>query len=141
MPKKFLIFFSAVGLLWSVHANAQCEFVTFDEAQRVLGNDIADLSGDDASTQCFFLSNSTSAMFIIQINNREYFESVTLQEPFEDEDIGEEGRSRVEDNGAAAIQFLQGDYSITMTVRPTTAGDADYLATLREVAARAAARL
>lgn len=141
MSKKLPTVFFAVGLLFSIQAFAQCEFITFDEAQRVLGNDISDLSGDDASTQCFFLSNSTSAMFIIQINNREYFESVTLQEPFEVEEIGEEGRSRIEDNGAAAVQFVQGDLSVTMSVRPTIAGDTDYLAILRDVAARAAARL
>jgi hypothetical protein len=138
---RFALAIFAAGLMFGGQALAQCEFIPFDEAQRVLGSDTTDLSGDDASTQCFFLSNSTNDMFIIQISDREYFENVTLQQPFEIVDIGEKGRSRTEDNGTAAVQFVQGDVSVTMSVRPTSPSTTDYLAILLEVAARAAARL
>lgn len=141
MSQKSAVIVFAVCLLSCAQAYAQCEFITFDEAQQVLGIDITDLSGDDAATQCYFLSNSTNASFIIQINNREYFENVTLQEPYVVADIGEDGRARLEDNGGAAVQFVQGDTSATMSVRPINHTSTDYLTPLRDLAVRVAARL
>jgi hypothetical protein len=132
---------AAAGLLASTQAPGNCALVTLSEAEAVLGADIQDLSGEDATTQCFFLSNASGTMFIVQISNREYYENVTLQQPFDVADIGEGGRSRVESNGGAAVQFIQGDTSVMMTVRPTRPGGTDYIGILLEVAARTAAKL
>jgi hypothetical protein len=140
MSQKLGLLVCVAGFLSSVQAFAQCEFVSFEEAQLVLGEDITDFSGDDAETQCYFLSNSTNASFIVQISDRAYFETVTLQEPFDAADIGEEGRARLEDNGGASVQFVQGDVSATMVVRPITESGADYSTLLHDLAVRVAAR-
>lgn len=121
-------------------AQAQCTLVRASEAAALLGSDITDLSGDDAQTQCAFLSNENNTMFIVQFSNREYFDQVTLLEPFSEVDIGDAGRARTEANGGAAVQFVTGDRSVTMSVRPIRPG-ADLLAPLISIARALAERL
>jgi hypothetical protein len=128
-------------LLHAAPARADCELVSNAEAQMLLGADVTDVTGADAATQCYFLSNETSSSFIVQISDRGYFEVATLQQPFDTVAIGDEGRARAEDHGGASVQFLKGDNSVMMTVRPTQPGDRDYLSILLEIAARVADRL
>ena len=120
---------------------AQCELVSMAEAESLLGADTTDMTGDDAEFQCLFLSNESGIMLIVQFADREYFENATLLQPFETVDIGNAGRSRVEANGTASVQFLQGNASATMTVRPTRGGTHDFLDSLLQLATRVAARM
>ena len=122
-------------------ANADCDVVDVATVESVLGSPITDLSGDDAETQCVFVGGSPQATLIIQLNTRDYYDQVSILEPHTPVNVGEQGRSNVDTNGVFAVQFVQGDSSATLSLRPVQQGDRDYLAGLVRIAEVVAAEL
>ncbi len=55
--------------------------------------------------------------------------------------IGRHGRYNVQDTGVAAVQFAQGDYSVTLSVQPIGRSQTEYLEPLLTAAREAAGHL
>ncbi len=115
MINKILIYVS--GSLAVATAFADCELLSVADAELVLGPSVSDLSGEDAASQCMFIGGSPQGAFVIQFGSRDYYNQVTILPPHTPADIGDEGRSNVDNNGVIALQFVQGDRSVTMPVR------------------------
>lgn len=130
----------AFGLVGSA-ASADCRLLSVADVERVLGPGVNDLSGDDAESQCYFLVGSSQATFIVQIGSRDYYDDVSILKPHTPVDVGERGRSNVDTNGVAAVQFVQGDKSVTLSLRSTRKDGRDNLDALITLAKAAAARL
>ena len=139
MIRSMLVVASAC--LFSTVVRADCELLSAADAEQVLGPNVTDLSGDDSQLQCMFLGGEPQGTFIVQFNPREYYHQATILEPHTPADVGEEGRSNVDTNGITALQFVQGDQSVTMSVRPVSCSDRDYLDALIRVGSRLAERL
>jgi hypothetical protein len=139
MIKKIL--FTVAGSLTAATTHADSELLSVADAELVLGPNVMDLSGDDAEFQCLFLGGSPQGTFIVQFNPRDYYEQATILEPHTPADVGEQGRTNVDTNGVTALQFVQGDRSVTMSVRPAASGEPDYLDKLVTVGKRLAERL
>ncbi|MGD8323928.1 MAG: hypothetical protein PVF50_06135 [Gammaproteobacteria bacterium] len=122
-------------------AHADCDLLNLEDAELVLGPNVSDLSGDDAEFQCFFLGGSPQGTLIVQFGDRDYYENTSILQPHTPVDIGEEGRSNVDTNGVTAVQFVQSDTTVTMSVRPSSESDRDYLDALATVGRRVAERL
>ena len=121
-------------------AFADCELLSMADAELVLGPNVTDLSGEDAQFQCMFIGGAPQGTFIVQFADRSWFNQVRILEPHAAVDVGEEGRSNVDTNGVVALQFVQGNRSATLSVRPSSATDRDYLAALETVGKRLAER-
>ena len=122
-------------------AYADCELLSAADAELVLGPGITDLSGEDADFQCMFLGGSPQGTLIVQFADRDYYEQASILEPHTPADVGEQGRSNVDSNGITALQFVQGDRTVTMSARSSAPGDRDYLDALVTVGKRIAERL
>ena len=132
---------TTLACIAATSAYADCELLSVSDAELVLGPGVQDLSGDDAEFQCMFLGGSPQGTLIVQFADRGYYEVVSILQPHTPQSVGEEGRSNVDTNGVTALQFVQGDKSVTMSVRPSSPTGTDYLDALVSVGARLAERL
>lgn len=139
MIKKLLIAISAS--MAAATAQAECQLLTMSDAESVLGPNVTDLTGEDFEFQCYFLGGDPQGTFIVQFADRAYYEQASILQPHTPVDVGEEGRSNVDTNGITALQFVQGDSTVTMSVRPSSASDRNYLDALVAVGRRVAERL
>lgn len=130
----------SLGVMASA-ANADCELLGVADVEKALGSGVTDVSGDEAELQCSFLVGSPPATLVIQINPRDYYDTVSILEPHTPVEVGERGRSNVDSNGVGAVQFVQGDKSVTLALRPAQTDDRDDLDGLIALAEVAAARL
>lgn len=135
-----LMLLSTAGAVAST-ASADCALLTVADVEAVVGPGVMDISGDDASMQCYFLGGDPQATLIVQISDRSYYDSVSLPEPSTAVDVGDEGRSHVDAIGGFSVQFAQGDSSATLALRPVQTADRDYLGGLISLARIAAGRL
>jgi hypothetical protein len=69
------------------------------------------------------------------------YDQASILQPHTPVNVGEEGRSNIDTNGVTALQFVQGGSSVTMSVRPSSASDRNYLDALVTVGNRVAERL
>ena len=134
--------FTTISLsLAAATSHADCELLSTADAELVLGPNVMDLSGDDADFQCLFLGGAPQGTFTVQFADRAYYAQASILQPHSPVDVGEEGRSNVDTNGVTALQFVQGDRTVTMSVRPSSNSDRDYLGALETVGTRIADRL
>lgn len=122
-------------------AYADCELLSVADAETILGPGVTDLSGNDSESQCLFLGGSPQGTFIVQFADRDYYDVASILEPHTPESVGEQGRSNIDTNGVTALQFVQGDRTVTMSVRSSSPTSPDYLDALVAVGNRLAARL
>ena len=120
---------------------ADCELLSAADAEEVLGPSVMDLSGDNSDSQCLFIGGSPQGTFTVQFADRAWYEQTSILPPHTPIDVGDEGRSNVDTNGVTAVQFVRGDTTVTMSVRPSSPSDRDYLDALVAVAARLEDRL
>jgi len=117
-----------------------CELVDLPAARTIIGAEATNPS-DTEDTTCVYV-NPGVAMLSIRIDAGDLYDRLTISLPHTPQAIGEQGRSHVDINGAASVQFLQGGLSITIGVTPIGAGDAvDYLPALLSGAQGAAAKI
>ena len=137
----FKTLFIAASASIAAVAHADCELLSSSDAELVLGPGITDLTGDDSGFQCMFLGGSPQGTFTVQFADRAYYDQASILEPHTPHDVGDRARSNVDTNGITALQFVKGNMTVTMSVRPSSASDRDYLTALVTVGNRVAERL
>lgn len=116
-----------------------CEVLTLEAATRVIGTG-TEQPGDTEQLTCIY-SNPGVAMLTIQLGSAAQYDQITIMQPHAALEIGDRGRSNVQQNGAVAVQFVKGAHSATLSLQPLGAAQADYLEPLVTAAREAAGRL
>ncbi len=132
---------TTAGCIAATLAWADCKMLSVTDAELVLGSGVQDLSGDDSEFQCLFLGGSPQGTFIVQFAERANYDVASIIEPHTPQNVGEKGRSNIDTNGLTALQFVQGDKTVTMSVRSSSGSSPDYLDALVSVGMRLAERL
>jgi hypothetical protein len=117
-----------------------CELADTAMAERVLGSDVLDATADPARF-CTFISTTTSASFLVQVDTAESYDQLMIPMPHTAVDIGDRGRYHEFERGGATVQFVMGNVAVTVGARPPSPGDRDYLPAVLEAAEAIAAQL
>jgi hypothetical protein len=117
-----------------------CDLLTLDGATRVIGSGTEHPGGDTERLTCMY-SNPGVAMLTIQLGSAAQYDQVTIMQPHTAVEIGDRGRSNVQSNGVASVQFVKGAHSATLSAQPLGSAQADYLEPLVAAAREAAGRL
>lgn len=116
-----------------------CALLDLTAATQVLGAGTEHPGGDTEAGTCVYV-NPGVAMLTIQLGSGDLYDRITIMPPHTPVSIGDEGRHNVQENGAAAVQFRQGDHSVTVSVQPI-GEDPGYLEAVISAARNAATRL
>ena len=117
-----------------------CELLDIEAATRVIGSGTEHPGGDAEEQTCIY-SNPGVATLTLQLGTAELYDQVTIMQPHTAVQIGSAGRYNVEATGVAAVQFVKGAYSVTLSARPLGTNDTQYLEPLISVARETADRL
>ena len=118
-----------------------CDLLDLTMARGVVGPDTEHPGGDTERETCVY-ANPGVAMLTIQIGRAELFDQIRILEPHTPESIGDRGRSTVQPSGSVALQFVKGEYAVTIGVSPLGgAPSTGYLTPLRAAALQVADRL
>lgn len=117
-----------------------CDLLDLEAATRVIGSGTEHPGGDAEEGVCIY-SNPGVAMLTLRVGPAELYDEVTIMRPHTSVQIGRQGRYNVQDAGAAAVQFVQGVYSVTLSVQPIGRSQTEYLEPLLTAAREAADRV
>ncbi len=117
-----------------------CDLLDLETASRVIGSGTEHPGGDTEEGVCIY-SNPGVAMLTLRLDRAELYDEVTIMQPHMSVQIGRHGRYNVQDTGVAAVQFAQGDYSVTLSVQPIGRSQTEYLEPLLTAAREAAGHL
>lgn len=117
-----------------------CDLLTLDEATGVIGPGTEHPGGDTEEWTCIY-SNPGVALLTVQLYPAASYDEIMILQPHHDLDVGARARYNVQEDGTAAIQFVSGEYAVTLGVRPIGSGEGDFLDPLVAAARRAAADL
>ena len=137
---KLAIGLTALCTLLLAQSATACELVKQATIKEVLGPDIVDTTVDPASF-CLFISSTTAAQFSVRTDTRVVYQQISIPKPFTSTEVGERGRYHKYPKGGVAVQFVQGDVSVTLAVRLITNDGRDYLPMLLDIARAVAAKL
>ncbi len=117
-----------------------CDLLDLPAASRVIGSGTEHPGGDTEELTCVYV-NPGVAMLTFQLGGAELYDQVTIMQPHTSMQIGSRGRYNVQASGVAAVQFVKGAYSGTLSVQPVGTPQAEYLERLMSAARDAADRL
>lgn len=119
-----------------------CHLIDLAAATTVVGVGTEHPGGDTERDTCIY-SNAGVAMLTIQTGDAMLYDRITIPEPHTPVALGDRGRQTVQASGRVAVQFVKGDYSVTIGVQPigSNQGRPDYLPLVLSAAQKAAAML
>ena len=121
----------------AVQAVRACDLVDLASAGRIIGPDAEHPGGDMEEWTCVYSSPGV-ALLTVQLAPAVSYDEVTILQPHSALDVGERGRYNRQEDGPVAVQFVSGEWSVTMGVRPMGVPDVDYfdplVAAARDVA-------
>ncbi|NNM32064.1 MAG: hypothetical protein HKO53_03315 [Gemmatimonadetes bacterium] len=114
-----------------------CELLSLADATRIIGPGTEHPGGDTEEWTCIY-SNPGVALLTVQLGPAASYDEIMIPQPHAALDVGARGRYNTQDNGVAAVQFVSGDYAVTLGARPIGSTDTDLLdplmAAAREIA-------
>ena len=117
-----------------------CDVLDLGDASRVIGAGTEHPGGDTEQRTCMYV-NPGIATLAIQLGPADYYDQVTILPPHTPVQVGDRGRSNVQETGAIAVQFVSGEHSATLALQPLGDPRADYLDLLVSAARAVAQRL
>lgn len=114
-----------------------CELVDLATAQSVIGPETEHPGGDTERETCLY-SNRGAAMLTVQIGTAQLYDQMSIPPPHTPVDIGDRGRFSMQPSGPIAVEFVKGDYTVTIGVRPLGLPVEPYEEPLMAAARRAA---
>lgn len=96
--------------------------------------------GSEEST-CIYQGPDNWALMTIQVSSADFYDVVSIQQSHTAVNIGDKGRSNVDEAGNAAVQFVKGDSSVMISIRVFSQRDNGYAAALIRVATEAAEKM
>ncbi|NNF29651.1 MAG: hypothetical protein HKO53_18150 [Gemmatimonadetes bacterium] len=118
-----------------------CELVDGTSAETVLGSDWSNPGGASTPGACRYDNAEGNLVMMVQILGSVMYDAVPIN-PATPVDIGDRGRYGVGSSGSANVQFVRGEYSVTIRVTPISGPPAsDLVDPLLEVARMAAERM
>ena len=115
-----------------------CAVLDLAAATRIIGQGTEHPGGDTEAGTCMYV-NPGVATLTFQLGPAGQYDQITILQPHTPVEIGERGRYNV-DGSVVAVQFVKGAYSATLSARPISRSQSDYLqpalSGAREVAGR-----
>lgn len=115
-----------------------CELLDLADATRIIGAGTEHPGGDTEESTCIY-SNAGVAILTLQLGPSDSYDQIMIPQPHSVLDVGARGRYNTQENGVAAVQFVSGEYAVTLGARPIGSADTDFLdpliAAAREIAA------
>lgn len=94
-----------------------CELVDLATAQSVIGPETEHPGGDTERETCLY-SNPGVAMLTVQIGAAQLYDQISIPQPHTPVELGDRGRFSMQPSGPIAVEFVKGDYTVTIGVRP-----------------------
>jgi len=117
-----------------------CDLLDLATAITIIGTGTEHPGGDTERDTCIY-SNAGVAMLTIQIGRAELYDQMSIPMPHTAVSIGDRGRYNVQTSGAVAVEFTQGDYKVTLGVRPIGSSNSSHLDPLLAAARGVAGQL
>ena len=117
-----------------------CDLLDLATAASIIGSGAEHPGGDTERDTCLYSSPGV-ALLTIQIGSSDLYDQISIPQPHTAVSIGDRGRYTEQASGTTAVEFVKGDYTATIGVRPIGSQASAYLDPLLAAARSVASRL